>query len=107
IATVLAVFAVLFVGVAGVTAQGATPAAAKFPNTMGLPELNVQVTDAAFEGLPAETPAGRYLLNVDVAANNGGGVGFLKLPENVSFQDFTTLISGGATGSPMAESGTP
>jgi hypothetical protein len=67
--TVLVSTALSITGIGGVAAQDATPTAATFADTMGLPELRVQITDTAYEGLPAETAAGRYLLTLEV---NGG-----------------------------------
>lgn len=106
LATVLAVM-LLGIGMPSVAAQQATPAAAMFPDTMGLPELRVRVTDTAFEGVPAETPAGRYLLTVDVEAADGGGVGFMQLPEGMSADDFMTMLAGGPMGSPEPSMATP
>jgi hypothetical protein len=36
--------------------------------SLGLPELKVTITDTGFEGLPATTPAGRYLLTATATA---------------------------------------
>ena len=47
--TVLVSTALVFTGIGGVAAQDATPTSATFADTMGLPELRVQVTDTAFE----------------------------------------------------------
>ena len=85
LATVMAV-ALLGTGLVGVAAQEATPAAATFADTMGLPELRVRITDTAYEGLPAETPAGRYLLTLEVEAAEGAGLNFMQLPEGMSFR---------------------
>lgn len=106
---VLAAVAMLFAGTASIAAQDATPAAATFADTMGLPELQVTITDTAFEGLPAETPAGRYLVTLNITAAGGGGLGFLQLPEGTTFDDFMAII-GGPPPSPeadMADMGTP
>jgi hypothetical protein len=104
--TMLVSIALLMPGLGGVAAQDATPTAATFADTMGLPELRVQVTDTAYEGLPTETAAGRYLLTLEVSAAEGG-LNFLQLPEGMSFDDFMTLLSGSPAGSPEAMSGTP
>ncbi len=105
VATAVAVIALLFAGIAGVAAQEATPAT--FSDTMGLPELRVQVTDTAYEGLPSEIPAGRYLLTVEVTASQGGSLGFMQLPEGMSFDDFMALLAGPPAASPEAPIGTP
>ena len=106
--TVLASIALAMTGLGGVAAQEATPAAATFADTMGLPELRVQVTETAFEGLPAETAAGRYLLSLEVTAPDGGGLNFLRLPEGMTFDDFMAELTGGPpAASPVAMEGTP
>ena len=106
LATVMAV-ALLCTGLVGVAAQEATPAAATFADTMGLPELRVRATDTAYEGLPAETPAGRYLLTLEVETAEGAGLNFLQLPEGMTFDDFMALLAGPPAASPEAMEGTP
>jgi hypothetical protein len=101
LATVMAIV-LLCTGMATVAAQEAT-----FADTMGLPELRVQVTDTAFEGLPAETPAGRYLLTLEVEAAEGGGLNLMQLPEGMSADDFMALLAGPPAASPEAMMGTP
>ena len=105
--TVLVSIALSITGMGGVAAQDATPTAATFADTMGLPELRVQITDTAYEGLPAETAAGRYLLTLDVTAGEGGGLTFLRLPEGMSFDDFMALLAGPPAASPEVMEGTP
>jgi len=105
--TVLVSIALVITGIGGGTAQDATPTSATFVHTMGLPELRVQVTDTAFEGLPAETAAGRYLVTLEVSAAEGGGLNFLKLPEGMSFDDFMSVLAGPPAASPEAAMGTP
>jgi hypothetical protein len=101
LATVMAIV-LLCTEMATVAAQEAT-----FADTMGLPELRVQVTDTAFEGLPAETPAGRYLLTLEVEAAEGGGLNLMQLPEGMSADDFMALLAGPPAASPEAMMGTP
>src|SRR5918993_5308513 len=105
--TILVSIALSMTGIGGVAAQGATPTAATFADTMGLPELRVQITDTAYEGLPAETAAGRYLLTLEVSAAEGGGLNFMRLPEGMSFDDFMALLAGPPAASPEAMTGTP
>jgi hypothetical protein len=97
----------LCTGLAGVAAQEATPAAATFADTMGLPELRVRATDTAYEGLPAETPAGRYLLTLELEAEGGAGINFMQLPEGMTADDFMSLLAGPPAASPEAMMGTP
>src|SRR5687768_5736679 len=106
VATVVAVV-LLCTGLAGVAAQEATPTSAMFADTMGLPELRVRITDTAYEGLPAETAAGRYLLTLEVETAEGGGLNFLQLPEGMTFDDFMALLAGPPAASPEAMMGTP
>jgi hypothetical protein len=106
LATVLAVV-LLSTGMASVAAQEATPTSTMFADTMGLPELQVRVTDTAYEGLPGETAAGRYLLTLEVEAAEGAGLNFLQLPEGMTFDDFMALLAGPPAGSPEAMEGTP
>src|SRR5215207_11601098 len=79
-------------------AQEATPTAGKdrlLADTMGLPELAVTATADAFEGVPSETAAGRYVVTLTSAmgADASAGVEFLMLPEDVPFDDFMTILS--------------
>ncbi len=55
---VLLIVALVFMGGASSAAREVTPVPVRFAGTMGLPELRVQITDRAFQRLPAETPAG-------------------------------------------------
>jgi hypothetical protein len=106
---VLAAVAMSFAGTAGIAAQDATPPAMTFADTMGLPELQINVTDTAFEGVPTETAAGRYVVTLNISASDGGGAGFLQLPEGMTFDDFMAIM-GGPPPSPeagMANMGTP
>ena len=105
--TVLMSIALVFTGIGGVAAQDATPTSATFADTMGLPELTGAVTDTAFEGLPAETPAGRYLLTLEISAADGGSLNFMQLPEGMSFDDFMALLAGPPAASSEAMMGTP
>src|SRR5918997_1657231 len=90
-----------------VAAQEATPTSAMFADPMGLPELRVRATDTAYEGLPAETPSGRYLLTLEVETAEGAGLNFLQLPEGMTFDDFMALLAGPPAASPEAMEGTP
>ena len=79
-------------------AQDATPAAGKdrlITDTMGLPELAITATADAYEGVPSETAAGRYVVTLTSAmgADASAGVEFLMLPEDVPFDDFMTILS--------------
>ncbi len=95
---------------------GATPAAARQDATptsgladLGLPELDVTVTADAFEGIPDQLEAGRYLVTVSAAEDTefGGGVGFIQ-PAGMTAEEFLSALSGppdetgvGAAATPM------
>jgi len=86
-------------------AQGATPAAGRdrmLTDTMGLPELRITATADAYEGVPTETAAGRYVVTLTSAmgADASAGVEFLMLPEDVAFADFLTLLTESMEGPP-------
>jgi hypothetical protein len=55
---------------------------------LGLPELNVRMTDAGYEA-PAEVAAGRYLVNFENATSVEFplGAGFFMIPEGWTFDD--------------------
>ena len=94
------------------TAQEATPTAGQehlFADTMGLPELAITATTGAYEGVPAETAAGRYVVTLTAAPDVefGAGVEFLMLPEDITFDDFMALFAGPPAGTPAAAEGTP
>jgi hypothetical protein len=86
-------------------AQEATPAAGKdrlLTDTMGLPELAITATADAYEGVPAETAAGRYVVTLTSAmgADASAGIEFLMLPEDVSFADFQAMMTESMEGPP-------
>jgi hypothetical protein len=86
-------------------AQEATPAAGKdrlLTDTMGLPELMITATAEGYEGVPAETAAGRYVVTLTSAmgADASAGVEFMMLPEDVSFDDFQTMMTESMEGPP-------
>src|SRR5215217_6666941 len=105
----LSLFAVLVLAPIGASAQ-AEPFA-----DLGLPELTITLTDTALEGVPAETPAGRYQVTF---TNNVTGTGdpfqdtwsveFVQLPEGMTVDDLTALFAGppeGDAGTPVTEAG--
>jgi hypothetical protein len=86
-------------------AQDATPAAGNdrlLADTMGLPELAIAATADGYDGVPAETAAGRYVvtLTADAGAEVSAGVEFLMLPEDVPFDDFLTALTESMEGPP-------
>jgi len=74
-------------------AQAATDLSA-----LGYPELTITVTDTGFEGIPASTAAGRYLLTAKNArtseTENAGAVGFVSpTPAGMSAADLVQFIT--------------
>jgi hypothetical protein len=96
-------------------AQEATPTPGKdrlLADTMGLPELAITATPSSYEGVPAETAAGRYVVTLTAAPGLpfGAGLEFLMLPEGMTFADFMAILTGEAPATPMAsgeEQGAP
>ncbi len=93
-------------------AQDAAPEAGKdrpLADTMGLPELAITATADGFEGVPAATAAGRYVVTLTAVPNveSGAAVEFLMLPEDVTFDDFTAMLAGPPEGETGASDATP
>jgi len=64
--------------------------------SLGLPTIDITVTESALEGAPTETAAGRYL----VTATAGEGVeyaqaAFMRPPQGMSAEEFMTSLFGG------------
>lgn len=100
-----------------VVAQQSTPGPGVVTaGELGLPEIAARVTDTAYEGIPSELAAGRYLLSVENATSQmEASVAFMKLPEGMTVQDFMAALGppseagGGGTpvGSPPAVGSPP
>ena len=73
-----------------------------FADTMGLPELRISATATGYEGVPAETAAGRYLVTFTNNAERQAAVGFMQLPAGASLDD---LAPPPVPGPPPAELG--
>lgn len=87
-------------------AQDATPSSQASPfASLGLPELNVTITQNGFEGIPESLTAGRYLVTATAAegVDPARAVGFVQ-PRGMSVDDFLEALMGGAPdmGSPDA-----
>jgi hypothetical protein len=122
--SLLATLGLALSGLGGAVAQDASPPAggATFPDTMGLPEIQVTLTDAGLEGVPAETEAGWHVVtftnNVTPTGDpfeDSWAVEFVSLPPDMTVDDLTALFSSfeepppDETGTPMADMdmGTP
>lgn len=56
---------------------------------LGLPEVNITVTNDGFDGAPTELEAGRYLLNVTLGDDlEFGGAAFISPPEGLNAEQF-------------------
>jgi hypothetical protein len=85
-------------------AQEATPASA-FAD-LGLPTLDVTITEDTYEGIPDSLEAGRYLVTVtvseDAGESGGAGVGFIQ-PAGMTGEEFIAFL--GELSGPPSESG--
>lgn len=108
IATILAGSAASSPLTYGVLAQEGTDLA-----SLGLPTLDITMTETGFEGLPEEIEAGRYLVTIAVPESlpEGGGADFVSPPAGMSAQDWLgqlgfggppAMVSPEAMGSPDA-----
>jgi hypothetical protein len=82
--------ALLSLALAGpaVAARETTPAPSVAP---GLPELRIRATDADIE-LPAEVPAGRYLVTLDNVSTRDAAANFVQLPAGAGAADLQALF---------------
>ncbi|MEZ4565237.1 MAG: hypothetical protein R2853_21155 [Thermomicrobiales bacterium] len=99
-ALMVALVSLLGSGLVPALAQDASPAAgARHPFAdLALPEIAVTITETAFEGVPAELAAGRYVLTVTnaLAPAEGpvsSGVNFLRLSEELTAEAFAAFIA--------------
>lgn len=105
----LAVVAALLLSVTATAitaAQEATPTAATFADTLGLPELALTFDGTAFAGHPAETAAGRYLVSLTNETEELAAADFVQLAEGRTAADLVEPSGpppGGGDGTPMAE----
>jgi hypothetical protein len=90
-----------------VHAQDATPVSGF--DALGLPTLDVSVSMAGYEGIPATLEAGRYVVNLTASEDQeeGGTVAFVRPPEGMTADDFLAGVTGEpgleAAASPMTE----
>ncbi len=62
---------------------------------LGLSQIDITITDSAFEGVPSELEAGRYvvaLTNSTSSEESSGGT-FMQLPDGMGFEDFAALVA--------------
>ncbi len=94
--------AAVLVPAAGAAATTVPEAAGDNPfGYLGLPELAITITEDAFEGVPAELAAGRYVLAVtntldEEVATETSGFAFLRAPEGTTATEVVELIAAAA-----------
>lgn len=73
---------------------------------LGLPEITITVTDAAFDGAPSELEAGRYVLSVtnSGSSEDEAGVSLVQAPEGMTAADLIALM-GYSSATPEAAGG--
>ena len=95
------------VSTAGLSAQASPVPTGGSLESLGLPELEVTVTDTGIEGLPGQLEANRYLVNVKSEAEGPEGIEFVQPPQDVTMDEFidalADLHAGHAHGAPGAD----
>jgi hypothetical protein len=74
---------------------------------LGLPQIDITMTDTAFEGVPATLTAGRHVVALTNATSIEGepsGGTFLRLPDGMDADAFLEMVAG-PEASPVAEMG--
>jgi hypothetical protein len=64
---------------------------------LGLPEIDVTVTDTGYEGLSSELAAGFYLVKSTNGASADAFIAFMQLPEGMTAADLAAMLAGGGT----------
>jgi hypothetical protein len=103
-ALIMCLAPLLAAGIMPVHAEDASP----FAN-LGLPEIAITITDTAFEGVPAELAAGRYVLTVTNALEaeagplgaEASGINFLRLTGGLTAEGFIAAMA--AYGAPSED----
>lgn len=67
-------------------------------DSLGLPTLDITVTTTGYDGVPAETPAGRYLVKASVTGGAPVQVVFLQPPSGLSAATLLEVIQASAGG---------
>lgn len=78
-----------------VAAQEATPGVSSAFAELGLPTLDITVTNDGFEGVPSETAAGRYLVTANFAGDLQAGNGqldFIRPPEGHTTDEILGIL---------------
>ena len=84
-------------------AQGATPTAGGSLDDLGLPTLTITADEQGLHVDPAEIPAGRYLVNLDVTVEGGYvSSGFVRLGADQTLDDLS-LADEITSGTPIME----
>jgi hypothetical protein len=94
VAMLLAV--VLLIPASGIAAQATPGTDTKNPfSDLDLPQLDITITDNAFDGVPAELQAGRYIIAVTGATSEDFPVGglFIQMNEDISTEEFVEFVA--------------
>jgi hypothetical protein len=62
---------------------------------LGLPELNITISDTGYAGLDSELSAGMYLIHAENTGSGPGFIEFMQLPEGMTAADLTAMLGGG------------
>lgn len=75
---------------------------------LGLTQLDITITDTAFEGLPSELDAGRYVVAFTNASTSGfqEGGAFLQVPEGMTTDEFIAMAAP-PEATPVSEAASP
>lgn len=96
-----------------VSAQETTAMGGEMLTALGLPELNLTISDTAFEGLESQLQAGMYVVHMTNNGSQPGFATFMQLPEGMTSTDLMTMLGGGgpdaspAAGEEGGEMGSP
>jgi hypothetical protein len=88
--------AVLMIPASGIAAQATPEADTTNPfSDLGLPQLDITITDDAFEGIPAELDAGRYIIAISNATSGEfpeGGL-FVQMTDDITTEEFLDFVA--------------
>lgn len=94
--TVLLITTALAVPTAAAAAQATPETEPVNPfSDLGLPQIDITMTDTAFEGVPSELDAGRYVvaLTAETTDEMGGGGAFLQIPAGMTTTEFIEFVA--------------
>jgi hypothetical protein len=100
LSTIVVLLAGASFGPSAATAQGGRDYL--FADTLGLPEIRITALGGfeGFEGVPAEVPAGRYVVTLTNRTESATHVVFVRLPEGKTAADYQATIDPQSPGPP-------